>query len=173
LLSGDEHNFSECFHLCYDDLFRLGLFLYKDAELAKESIQLLFIELWKIRNNLYEVKNIKEYVLTIFKRILYKQKMELIKHWSKIEMIDNTSSFDDLFIASYEEMMVNTQESDILRNRLLGLLPQLADRQLELIRMRYFEEKSIEEIASFTCLTPRTIYNTLNNALAKLRELID
>ena len=122
---------------------------------------------------MYEVKNIKEYVLTIFKRILYKQKMELIKHWSKIEMIDNTSSFDDLFIASYEEMMVNTQESDILRNRLLGLLPQLADRQLELIRMRYFEEKSIEEIASFTCLTPRTIYNTLNNALAKLRELID
>lgn len=172
LLSGEETDFYNCFHLCYDDLYRLGIFLYKDVELVKESIHLLFIELWKIKEKLPDVKNIKEYVLTIYKRILYKQKMGLVKHWSKIEMIDTSFAVDELYIASYEEMMINTQESNLLRNRLSAVLPQLSVRQKELIRLRYFEEKTIEEIAAITTLTARTIYNTLHNALAKLRELM-
>jgi RNA polymerase sigma factor (sigma-70 family) len=172
LLSGEEADFYNCFHVCYDDLYRLGIFLYKDAELVKESIHLLFIELWKIKDKLSGVKNIKEYVLTIYKRILYKQKTGVVKHWSKIEMIDTSIASDELYIASYEEMMINAQESNLLRNRLLNALPQLAERQKELIRLRYFEEKSIEEIAVLTALTSRTIYNTLHNALAKLREFM-
>jgi RNA polymerase sigma factor (sigma-70 family) len=172
LLSGEEADFYTCFHVCYDDLYRLGIFLYKDAELVKESIHLLFIELWKMKHKLPDVKNIKEYVLTIYKRILYKQKMGLVKHWSRIEMIDTCIAPNELYIASYEEMMINTQESNLLRNRLLNALPQLAERQKELIRLRYFEEKSIEEIAQITSLTARTIYNTLHNTLVILRELM-
>ena len=172
LRSADEHDMLGGFRLCYDDLYRLGLFLYKEPELVKESIHLLFIELWKIRDRLQEVNNIKEYTLTIFKRTLYKQKTGSVKHWSKIEMIDSETGNNELFTSSYEEMMISTQEDALVRNRLLAVLPQLAERQRELIRMRYFEEKTIDEIAAITSLTPRTIYNTLHNSLARLRELL-
>ena len=172
LLSQTETDFYQCFTLCYDDLYRLGLYLYKDAELVKESIQLLFIELWKIKDKLTAVKNIKEYVLTIFKRILYKQKTGSVKHWSQLAMIDSSTVTEEHFTASYEDMLIQHQDTVGLQNKLFQMLSHLADRQMELIRMRYFEEKSIEEIAAITLLTPRTIYNTLHNALAKLRELM-
>jgi RNA polymerase sigma factor (sigma-70 family) len=173
LLSANEQDIFDCFRLCYDDLYRLGLFLYKDPELVKESIHLLYIELWKIRERLPGVTSIKEYVLTIFKRILYKQKTGSVKHWSTItDFIENGVNTDELYTDSYEEMMINAQEDNLVRNRLLTALPLLAERQRELIRMRYFEEKTIEEIAALTALTPRTIYNTLHNALGRLRELL-
>jgi RNA polymerase sigma factor (sigma-70 family) len=172
LQSANEQDMFGGFRRCYDDLYRLGLFLYKEPELVKESIHLLFIELWKIRERLPEVTNIKEYSITIFKRVLYKQKTGSVKHWSKIEMIDSKTGHNELFTDSYEEMMISTQEDTLARNRLLAVLPQLGERQRELIRMRYFEEKSIDEIAALTALTPRTIYNTLHNSLARLRELL-
>lgn len=172
LPSQDEMDFYKCFQLCYDDLYRLGLFLYKDKELVKEAIQLLFIELWKMREKFAAVKNIKEYVLTIFRRILYKQKTASVKHWSKIDIINPGTGEDDLSTASYEEILIASQDSIIVKNKLLNALPQLADRQLELIMLRYFDEKSIDEIAAITALTPRTIYNTLHNALNKLKEIM-
>ena len=172
MLSKEEAGFYQCFTLCYDDLYRLGLYLYKDPELVKECIQLLFIELWKIKDRLEEVKNIKEYTLTIFKRILYKQKNGLVKHWSIIAMVDNNTCFDELYTESYEEMLIQHQDSESKRNKLLKILPHLSERQKELIRMRYFEEKSIEEIAAITTLSSRTIYNTLHNALGKLKDLM-
>jgi RNA polymerase sigma factor (sigma-70 family) len=171
LLSQDEADFYKCFQLCYDDLYRLGLFLYKDKELVKEAIQLLFIELWKIRKKLISIKNIKEYVLTIFRRILYKQKTASVKHWSKIDLPD-TINEDDLSTVSYEEILIASQDSIIIKDNLLKALPQLAGRQLQLIMLRYFDEKSIDEIAVITSLTPRTIYNTLHNALNKLKDIM-
>lgn len=172
LLSGEEGDMFTFFRVCHDDLYRLGLYLYKEPELVRECIHLLFIELWKIRAKFPDVNNPREYVLTIFKRILYKQKTGAVKHWSKIDMIDGPQPDPAMFTASYEEMMINSQEDKLMRNRLQAVLPQLADRQRELIRMRYFEEKSIDEIASITGLTARTIYNTLHNSLSKLRELL-
>lgn len=173
LLSANEQDIFDCFRLCYDDLYRLGLYLYKEPELVKESIHLLYIELWKIREKLPQVTSIKEYVFTIFKRILYKQKNGSVKHWSRItDFTDSEENINELYTDSYEEMMINAQEDHLSRNRLLTVLPLLGERQRELIRMRYFEEKTIDEIAALTSLTPRTIYNTLHNALGRLRELL-
>lgn len=172
LLTGADEDFYKCFTVCYDDLYRLGLYLYKDGELVKESIQLLFIEVWKIRHKLSEVKNIKEYVLTIYKRILYKEKTGSVKHWSKIDMFDHDNTASQYTMA-HEELLILHQEEETMRMKLLRILPQLSDRQKELIRLRYFEEKNIDEIATLTSLTPRTIYNTLHNALGRLRELMN
>ncbi|MBO9632686.1 MAG: sigma-70 family RNA polymerase sigma factor [Chitinophagaceae bacterium] len=172
LLTGEETDFYDCYRNCYDDLNRLGLFLYKDPELVKESIHLLFIELWKIRAKLRDVSNIREYTFTIFKRILYKQKTGSVKHWSRIAIIENTAGDPASYTASYEEMLIHNQENEQARQKLRNALPSLGERQRELIRLRYFEAKSIEEIASITSLTPRTIYNTIHNALTKLRELL-
>ncbi|MEO5942587.1 MAG: sigma-70 family RNA polymerase sigma factor [Ferruginibacter sp.] len=172
LLSQDEVDFYKCFQLCYDDLYRLGLFLYKDKELVKEGIQLLFIELWKMREKLIAVKNIKEYVLTIFRRILYKQKTASVKRWSKIALPETIINENDLSTESYEEILIVSQDSIIIKDKLINALPQLAGRQLQLIMLRYFDEKSIDEIAVITSLTPRTIYNTLHNALNKLKDIM-
>jgi RNA polymerase sigma factor (sigma-70 family) len=172
LLTGREEDLYKGFTLCYDDLYRLGLYLYKDVELVKESIQLLFLELWKMKTRSVEVKNCKEYVLTIFKRILYKQRTGVVKHWSRLEIFDQDVFVNEHYTEAYEEILILHQQEEGVRARLMRLLPLLSERQKELIRMRYFEEKNIDEIVELTSLTARTIYNTLHNALGKLRELL-
>jgi RNA polymerase sigma factor (sigma-70 family) len=172
LLTGRDADIFAFFRLCYDDLYRLGVYLYKEPELVKESIHLLYIELWKMKDGFPTIINVREYVFTIFKRIMYKQKTGSVRHWSKIEMIDGPEVRPEMYTASYEEMMINAQEDNLMRTRLQAVLPQLGERQRELIRMRYFEEKSIDEIAELTGLTPRTIYNTLHNSLGRLRDLL-
>ena len=172
LLSGNEEDMYESFRLCYDDLYRLGIYLYQDVQLVREAIHLLYIEVWKIREKLSSIQHIRQYVLTIFKRILYKLKTGSVNHWSKIESYHSEDISRQEICLSYEEILVQSQEQSAQRQRLIDALPLLGERQRELIRLRFFEEKSIEEIARLTGLTARTVYNTLHNSLGRLRELL-
>src|SRR5690606_25817547 len=93
LISGSEKEFFDGFTHCYDDLYRLGFFLYRDKELSKECIQLLFIEIWKLRKRSPEILNTKEYVLKIYKRMLYKQCKLMTDYSSKITLLQNSRDF--------------------------------------------------------------------------------
>ena len=172
LLSGHAEDMYESFRLCYDDLYRLGIYLYQDVQPVREAIHLLYIEVWKIRDKLGSVQNIRQYVLTIFKRILYKLKTGAVNHWSKIESYHSEEVIQNEICSSYEEILVQSQEQSAQRQRLINALPLLGERQRELIRLRFFEEKTIEEIAKITGLTARTVYNTLHNSLGRLREIL-
>lgn len=172
LISGSEKEFFDGFTHCYDDLYRLGFFLYRDKELSKECIQLLFIEIWKLRKKSFEIQNKKEYLIKIYKRILYKQNKIRTGYSSKITLFQNSTDFED-FAEIEEDHPKETIAGHQKDQRLItNYLDQLSDRQRQLIQLRYLEEKSIDEIAAITSLTPRTIYNTLHNALTKLKEAV-
>ncbi len=172
LISGSEREFFACFINCYDDLYRLGFFLYRDKELSKECIQLLFIELWKVRKKTLEIYNTKEYVIKIFKRILYKQNKMRIVYSSRITLMQNNNEFEEINEMEDVYPKETIAEQDEEQKRLIVIMDQLSARQKELIELRYLKEKSIDEIAAITSLTHRTIYNTLHNALTKLREAV-
>ncbi len=173
LISGSEKEFFEGFKHCYDDLYRLGFFLYRDKELSKECIQLLFIELWKLRKKSPEIQNAKEYIIRIYKRLLYKQKKVMTGYSERFSLVQNNHDFEDLSEAEHDHPKEKISDQYDEEKRLMIILDQLSTRQRELIKLRYLEEKSIDEMAVITSLTPRTIYNTLHNALAKLRAAVE
>lgn len=172
LAEGEKQGLYACFSLFYDDLYRFGISLYRDPELIKESIQNLFIELWQIRHKLSAVDNIQQYVLTIYKRIIYKtnQKSSL-KNISQDIPLEELR-LESLTVNSYETILISSQEDDHLKKRLIYALGKLSPRQKEMIQMRYFECLSFKEIAEKTRLTERTIYNTLHSAVNVLRETL-
>ncbi|MBO9153015.1 RNA polymerase sigma factor [Chitinophaga sp. GCM10012297] len=164
LAGGDRQGLYECFDLFYDDLFRLGLSLYRDVDLVQGCINELFLELWKIRERLAGVQNIQQYVITIFKRLLYKSTNQ------PKEVPFDEAAHMELTQSSYEEMLIETQTDEGIKARLRSALTQLSGRQLQLVQLRYFEGRGFKEIAEVTGLTERTIYNTLHNALQVLRK---
>jgi RNA polymerase sigma factor (sigma-70 family) len=170
LVEGDKQGLYECFNLFYDDLYRFGLSLYKDPELIKDSIQNLFIELWDMRDKLADVKNIKPYVFTIFKRIIYKTNKNLDQNNLGLEIALEDINEDVLTQNSYEAILVESQTDEYQRKLLYHALNTLSPRQKEIIQLKYFEKQSYEEISNKTSLTERTIYNTLHNALKILRK---
>jgi RNA polymerase sigma factor (sigma-70 family) len=171
LADGEQQGLYKCFDFFYDDLYRFGLSMYKNPELVKEGINNLFIELWKIRHKLSGVKNIQQYVLTIYKRVLYKT---YANYTSSIpfETLEQDIIESSLTEQSYEAILIASQQDEHLKRRLRNALNQLSPRQKEIIRMRYFEQTSFEEIAAQTGLTERTIYNTMYNAMKVLKEIL-
>ena len=171
LAEGEQQGLYECFDIFYDDLYRFGLSMYKNPELVKEGINNLFIELWKIKDKLSAVKNIQQYVLTIYKRVLYKT---YANYTSSIpfETLEQDAIESSLTEQSYEAILIASQQDEHLKRRLQNALGQLSPRQKEIIRMRYFEQTSFEEIAAQTGLTERTIYNTIYNAIKILKEVL-
>jgi RNA polymerase sigma factor (sigma-70 family) len=170
LVDGERQGLYECFDIFYDDLYRFGLSMYKNPELVKEGINNLFIELWKIKHKLSDVKNVQQYVLTVFKRVLYKT---YTNYTSSIpfETLEQDAIESSLTEQSYEAILIASQQDEHLKRRLQNALSQLTPRQKEIIRMRYFDQISFEEIAAQTGLTERTIYNTIYNAIKILKEV--
>ena len=70
---------------------------------------------------------------------------------------------------SYEDLLIAFQNSESDRKNIQNALEHLTKKQLEIIRMRYFDNLSYKEIACRTSLTSRTIYNTVFEALRRLR----
>jgi RNA polymerase sigma factor (sigma-70 family) len=170
LADGEQQGLYECFDIFYDDLYRFGLSLYKNPELVKESINNLFIELWKIKDKLSTVKNIQQYVLTVYKRVLYKTYINSTCGMP-FDGLDQETIEAGLTEQSYETILIASQHDEHLKKRLQQALCQLSPRQKEIIRLRYFEQTSIEGIVELTGLTERTIYNTMYNAIKVLKEV--
>ncbi|MHA4806541.1 RNA polymerase sigma factor [Flavitalea flava] len=165
LADGDKEGLYNCFHQFYDDLYRFGISRYRNRELAREGIHDLFIELWRIHAKLSHVRNMQEYVLSIYKRILYKSYKKLQKG-----NLTETSFPEELSQESYETILIQNQEENSIKEKLYKVLNQLSPRQKEIIQLRYYEQVSIKDIAEKTSLTERTVYNTLYAALQVFRE---
>ena len=69
------------------------------------------------------------------------------------------------------ESAMITDESDNERFRVFKEeLGKLSRQQREILYLRYYKGLAIEEVAEILAVSKRTVYNTSNNALTRLRE---
>jgi RNA polymerase sigma factor (sigma-70 family) len=170
LVQGNEQGLYACFDIFYDDLYRFGVCMYKNPELVKEGINSLFIELWQIQDKLSAVQNVQQYVLTIFKRILYKTYQQYSRE-TFTDIVEEAEIEAALSEQPYENILIASQQDEITKKRLQKALNQLTPRQIEIVKLRYFDQVSFCQISEKTGLTERTIYNTLHNAIKVLRDV--
>lgn len=164
---GNERALYQLYMTGYDSLFRYGLHASGDRIKAMDCINEVFTEIWTKRDRLPEVKQVRSYLFVIYKRKL----SHLIHH----KHIVYSFSDDELLSASqndssYEDMLIAMQSEEEKKRLLRHALQKLTSRQKELVRMRYFEEMSMEDIADKLNLSLRTIYNTIHSALSILRK---
>lgn len=118
----------------------LGFFLYRDTELSKECIQLLFIELWKLRKRSPEINNSKEYIIKIYRRLLYKQKNSETNYSNKIKKLQYNQDLEYFPEEEHHHLKEKLSDQYEEEKRLASILDQLSARQRELIKLRYVEE---------------------------------
>jgi RNA polymerase sigma-70 factor (ECF subfamily) len=70
---------------------------------------------------------------------------------------------------SYEQYIIALQSDAELREALRRAMEQLTDREKELLRLRFFENKDYDEIAAACNITKRTAYNIIFAALKTLK----
>jgi len=166
---GDKKAFLNIYQENYKILFSYGLSLCYDKELIKDCIQSIFLEIWNTRTTINpNVKNVRSYLCTWIRRkiqlfLIRKRKENAIGGYF-YSLEHNEKSYDELLIAY--------QDSKEKKDKLTRALNNLTKKQLEIIRLKYFENLSYEEISNKTSLSNRTVYNTVYEAILRLREFM-
>ncbi|RFS19992.1 hypothetical protein DVR12_19900 [Chitinophaga silvatica] len=153
----------------YSDLLNYGRALIKDEELTKDVINQLFLYLWDKHQKLASPREIKSYILVSFRRmLLYESKKQQQYH----PFIATEATTAELQQASAEFDKISAETNSEVITQLKDALNALSPRQKELLRMKYYDNLSYEEIAERTGLSIRTVYNKTHEALQRLRKIL-
>jgi len=166
MVGGDQNAFLTIYQNHYQSLFSYGLSITGDKELTKDCIQELFLEIWKTRITLNnEVGNIRSYLFTWLRRKIGHALSRLAKAKALVVTQDAT-----LNQSSYVDLLIAFQQSEEKKDQLRDALKKLTKKQLEIIRLKFFDNLSYAEIAAKTSLAPRTVYNLIYEGIRHLRE---
>ncbi|MBB6612642.1 sigma-70 family RNA polymerase sigma factor [Pontibacter sp. Tf4] len=152
----------------YQQLYAFGCRVHADREVVKDCIHEMFCEIWNGRHRVQSVSNSRSYLFTYLKRKILKEVQRVKLSDQLPEDLNYTG--DDLQEASYEDILVKLQTDEATRIKLQQVLSKLSQSQLEIIRMKFYEELSFEQIASILNIETRTVYNHIYEALKRLRQ---
>ena len=167
-LQGNKDALASIFLLVHDELFRYGIRLSGNIDLVKDSIQDLFLQLWKNRDNLREVNNLKPYLFKSFRNHI----LDNLEIQTPVVRIEN--DFEHPFEVSYsaEDFIIREQVSDKIRQNIVEALNKLSTRQREAIYLRYFEGLDFDAIANIMDMNVQSVRNTMHRGLQTLRNLM-
>jgi RNA polymerase sigma factor (sigma-70 family) len=166
---GNKNAFLTLYRENYRYLFSYGFSLCMDKELTKDCIHEMFLELWDKRTSVNkEVQNTRAYLFTWLRRkISHAQSVA-----KKQKALEGYSSTIDNYENSYEDLLIAFQESGEKKEKLRRALSSLTKKQIEIIRLKFFENLGYEAISEKTSLSTRTVYNTIYEALLRLKEFM-
>lgn len=167
LKNGKPEALSALFHQYYTPLFQYGQKLTNhNTELTKEIIQDLFFKLWDRRATLGEVRSVKIYLFTAFRRIL----IDKSRHFKVEEAFTASFKPSDTYENSPEDNFLFEEKRLTDAQKLKNAILKLPNRVREAITLRYFEEMSYADIAEIMELKERTVYNFVHEGLTLLRR---
>lgn len=158
--------FTNMYKSYYQYLFSYGFKICGNKEMTKDWMHEVFLELWARHEQLPAVEHIGFYLRTYLKRkIMRELPKEQIAAAKALEANESFSSCH-----SYEDLLVQLQTSHEVKEKVEKAMSQLSRRQVEIIRMKFFDDMSYEQIAATTTASPRTIYNQVYESLKVLRR---
>lgn len=162
ITSGNKDSFFIFYNTLYRSLFQYGMVIAKDRELVKEAIHILFYELWEKHERLpIDVKDPKFYVFVWLKRIIFRQ--------MKMQQSSLESVRDEPFEESVEMQKIRIEEMIEREQNLYAAMAKLTKKQHHYIDLKFFQNKSYEEIALAENAAVRTVYNVIYEAIKSLK----
>ncbi|RNL90105.1 sigma-70 family RNA polymerase sigma factor [Sinomicrobium pectinilyticum] len=159
------------FHALYSrhvsDLLSYGIRLIGDADLVKDTIQDLFLDLWENRKSYTKVKKVRPYLFTILRRNIFNQAKQ---HGKFLSLVDSAPQSNTS--VSPEDEIIVEEHSYLRNNQVQKAIQKLNKRQQELIHLRYYVQLSNREIAKITGLPYQKVTYGIRTALQILESVL-
>ena len=163
--NGDKSSFEHIYKEHANALLNYGNKITSDRLLIEDSIQDLFIELWKNRERISQTTSVKFY---LFKALRYKICRNIkTNEFFSFQDIDHHQN--DFAYASHESSLVGLEIQSLQMENLKTIISQLPKRQQEAINLRYYHNFSNEEIAQIMGVNYQSVSNFIHAALRKLK----
>jgi RNA polymerase sigma factor (sigma-70 family) len=164
---GQTYALSHIYYLYIDQLFRYGKKFSKDDELVKDTIQDLFFDLIRTRENLGSTDHIYYYLIKAFRRRLF-QKLNGAKNVYLINEVSGLQSIE--FVYSAEDDFIHKEElshkEKIVKKGLAGLSP----KQREILYYRFTCDFEYDQICEIMLMKYDSARKMVFRALKLLRE---
>ncbi|WP_353717930.1 sigma-70 family RNA polymerase sigma factor [Dyadobacter sp. 676] len=171
-ISGDPDAFSDLYDRYAGVLYAFGMRYSTDADLVKDCIHDLFIDLHGYRRNLARNVNVRFYLLKSLRR-----KLHAVYRRSSMLHFDRWDTEDSLAINTFtfsieQELIMDEKEREILRH-LAAEINRLPDRQREILYLRFHQDLDYEEIAAIMQISVPTCRTLIYRALKQLRGKLE
>lgn len=165
-LQGDQEAFGLLFRNNYPYLFQYGSKICPNHALLEDTIQDLFLEIWKNRNGVPAL-SVRAYLL---KALKYKLLKELSRNQST-PLHENLAE-DGAFELGHEAFLVARQEDEERSHKVLLSLQQLSPRQKEIIYLKFYQNLSYEEVSVIMNINYQAARNLLYHAIKALKAMV-
>ena len=168
LLTYRKGGFKNIFLEYYQPLCHLSFHYLEDYDEAKEVVQVAFVKLWEIRENLNEDSNIRNFLFTLVKNNclnILKRKQMLSKHHEKLKWMEMHYQYESL-----SRIGSNYLEFNELKEKLDLAIKNLPEHCRIVFEMSRFDELKNREIADKLGITQKTVEAHLTKALKILKN---
>lgn len=167
VLAGDTIAFNGLMTEFYSELYKYGYSLCEDPDEVKDSIQNVFLTIWKNRTSLKQIDYVKFYLLKSLRREISRQ----TKRDSLLSTYNDTfSQITEQSEPDTAENLVRNEEAQAISKKVQEIMLGLPKRQQEIIYLRYYMELKQEQIAEMIGINKQSVYNLLHDALKRLKE---
>jgi len=167
---GDKEAFAIFYNLHIDCLYQYGHKFCIDDGTIKDAIQEVFFDLYMKRaNNNTAPENLKYYLFLVLKRNLIK-KLKLRRRFDSVEISEDKLTELE-FSAEYQ--IIEKEQDEELRIKVLKALNQLPGKQKEAVYLRFNEAMDYPEIAVILGITIESVRKQVYRALKTVRKLLD
>lgn len=168
LREGDSDAYENIYRHYFEILSRYGCGLSKDSQVVEDAIQDVFIAIWRRKEYLGEVINLKFYLLKALRhQIIRNTTHDILEDSSDIDQF-----LDYLVTISTEQQIIDTEDSASRSIRCQEAISRLSLRQQEVVHLRFYQGLSLDETATLMCLSKQSVSNLLFRTYSVLRSLL-
>ena len=162
---GSERALERLYQRHFPAMSRYGYRVTPDRLLVEDAIQDVFVDLWRRREYLSEVEQVKAYLL----RALRNQLLRNTRH-DLFEAAEDIDDFLDYLSALSAEQQSIDRETQLSRTQSIqNALANLSHRQREAVHLRFYQGLGLDEAAEIMGIQKQVVKNLLSKSYAVLR----
>jgi len=167
LRNGDSRALGSLYDKYVDKLFIAAMLTTKNRELAKDSVQEVFIELWNYRHSIADIQYSQSYLTKVLRSILIKKlKKENPAHHCQLQ---------ETFVSpeeTIENIIISRDADNEKKKSLEQAVSKLSTRQKQVLQLHFEEGLSYQQIAEKLSLNYQSVNNFAFRSILRLRNLM-
>lgn len=164
-IKGDAFSFDEIFRIYNKKVYAFSLRNLKNKADAEGIVQEVFVNLWKDRDRLKDMKNLEGWIFAICFNIIRKHFRKMMREKQHLQKFADITSL-------YDNSTVTEVEYHDLLEKAEMIIEKLPDRQKTIFLLSKKDGLSNSEIAGKLNITKKTVENHLTNAKSFIKKTL-
>ncbi|WP_205510965.1 RNA polymerase sigma factor [Longitalea arenae] len=165
IAEGDQDAFARLYIAFYDKVYSVALMYLKVHELAEDSAQQVFLQLWEKRSSLLAVNDLNAFIFITARNQIFNSLRKSARHETHRQLITERFLQET---GSPEDLLILKQRAGIVQE-VIGRLPERQQQAFRLSRESGLRHK---EIAVIMKVSVTTVKEHISNALQHIRTAL-